>query len=79
MLWRKVFHSSPNGDKGWKVTSGGETVSKHKTQAASERAAIKAGRKTQNAGNLGQAVLHKRNGQVRQERTYGKDPRRTPG
>ena len=26
-----------------------------------------------------QAVLHKANGMIREERTYGKDPERTPG
>ena len=76
---RKVFHSSPNGDKGWKVTSGGKTVSTHRTQHGSERAAVNAGRRAHDVGGLGQAVLHKSDGTIREERTYGKDPRRTPG
>ena len=73
---RKVFHSVPT-DSGWKVESKGRTISTHRTQAAAEHAAIKAGHKAQNAGGLGQAVLHKANGRIREERTYGGDPRRS--
>jgi hypothetical protein len=76
---RKVFHSSPNGDKGWKVTSGGKAVSQHRTQQASEKAAIKAGHQAQDKGGLGQAVLHKADGTIREERTYGQDPRDIKG
>jgi hypothetical protein len=75
---RKVFHSVPT-DSGWKVESKGRTISTHRTQAASEQAAIKAGHKARNTGGLGQAVLHKANGRIREERTYGGDPRRTKG
>jgi Uncharacterized protein conserved in bacteria (DUF2188) len=75
---RNVFHSSPTRD-GWKVTQSGKTISEHKTQKASEAAATAAGRAAERAGGLGQAVLHKSNGQIREERTYGADPRKTPG
>ena len=75
---RKVYHSVPTED-GWKVESSGRTVSNHRTQKAAEQAAIKAGHKAQNNGGLGQAVLHKANGRIREERTYGSDPRHTPG
>jgi hypothetical protein len=78
MADRKVFHSVPKGDT-WKVESSGKTVSNHRTQAASEKAAVAAGHKAQNAGGLGQAVLHKADGKIREERTYGSDPRRTKG
>jgi hypothetical protein len=75
---RKVYHSVPT-DNGWKVESNGRTVSNHRTQAAAEHAAIKAGHKAQDTGGLGQAVLHKENGRIREERTYGSDSRRTRG
>jgi hypothetical protein len=75
---RKVFHSSMTKN-GWVVTEGGETVSRNSNQKANEAAAIAAGRKAQKDGGLGQAVLHKANGEIREERTYGKDPERTPG
>ena len=75
---RKVFHSSMTKN-GWVVTEGGETVSRHSNQKANEAAAIEAGRKAHKDGGLGQAVLHKANGEIREERTYGKDSERTPG
>jgi hypothetical protein len=75
---RKVFHSSLT-KTGWVVTEGGETVSRNSNQKANEAAAIAAGRKAHEDGGLGQAVLHKSDGSIREERTYGKDPERTPG
>ena len=77
---RKVFHSTPAPKgPGWVVQSGGQVVSNHRKQETAEKAAIKAGHKAQDAGGLGQAVLHKGDGTIREERTYGKDPRKTPG
>jgi hypothetical protein len=77
---REVFHSVPNPDgKGWVVKTKGEVVSKHRKQETSEKAAVKAGHRAEDAGGLGQAVLHKKDGTVREERTYGRDPERTPG
>jgi len=75
---RKVFHSLPDGNR-WKVESAGKTISTHRTQKASEKAAVNLGHKAQDSGGLGQAVLHKSNGTIREERTYGNDPRRYKG
>ena len=75
---RVVFNSSLTKD-GWIVTRGGEPVSNHETQKESEAAAIRAASQVYKDGGLGQAVLHKANGMIREERTYGKDPERTPG
>jgi hypothetical protein len=75
---RHVFHSSLT-KTGWVVREGGETVSRNSNQKANEAAAIAAGRKAYQAGGLGQAVLHKKDGTIREERTYGKDPERTLG
>jgi hypothetical protein len=75
---RKVFHSSLT-KTGWVVTEGGETISRNSNQKANEAAAIAAGRGAHKDGGLGQAVLHKSDGSIREERTYGKDPERTPG
>ncbi len=77
---RDVYHSTPNAHgNGWVVTKNGQKVSGHRRQETSERAAIKAGRAAHEGGGLGQAVLHKKDGQIREERTYGKDPTKTPG
>jgi hypothetical protein len=78
MAKREVFHSSPSAD-GWKVTNDGETISNHRTQVAAEKAATAAGQKAWRDGGLGQAVLHKKDGTIAEERTYGKDPWRTLG
>lgn len=75
---RRVYHSSPT-DNGWKVTISGRTISQHRTQGASEDKATAAGRKAEAQGHLGQAVLHKANGKIREERTYGADPRKRRG
>jgi hypothetical protein len=78
MAKRNVFHSVPT-KAGWKVTQSGKTVSTHQTQKQSEAAAVAAGHKAQNSGGLGQAVLHKSDGKIREERTYGADPRKSKG
>jgi hypothetical protein len=79
MAKREVYHSSPSKDGGWKVTKGGQTISNHNTQKASETAAIKAGHRAKNQGGFAQAVLHKADGRIREERTYGADPRSRKG
>ncbi|MET0506078.1 MAG: DUF2188 domain-containing protein [Luteibacter sp.] len=75
---RSVFHSVPSKDA-WKVTLNKKTVSNHETQKDAENAAKTLGRNTEMNGGLGQAVLHKKDGSIREERTYGADPRKTPG
>ena len=77
---RDVFHSVPNSKgAGWAVEHKGKAVSNHRKQVTAEAAAIKAGHKAEDTGGLGQAVLHKADGTIREERTYGADPRKTPG
>ena len=75
---RKVFHSIQTR-KGWEVKAGGSSRSSHATQRECEAAAIGEARKAFEGGGLGQAVLHKSDGSIREERTYGRDPERTPG
>jgi hypothetical protein len=73
---RHVFHSSLTR-RGWVVREGGETVSRNSNQKANEAAAIAAGRRAYEDGGIGQAVLHKSDGSIREEHTYGED-RKTP-
>lgn len=75
---RRVFHSIQT-KVGWQVKENGRTVSSHATQAQSHAAAIAAGRLAHEGGGLGQAVLHKSDGTIGEERTYGRDPERHPG
>ena len=76
---RQVFHSLLTKDNGWVVLHDKQVVSKHANQKASEKAAVEEARAHYDDGGFGQAVLHKLDGQIREERTYGKDPERTRG
>jgi len=75
---REVFHSSLT-KLGWVVREGGETISQHRSQKEAEMAARLCGRKAYLNGGLGQAVFHKTDGTIREERTYGRDPQQRPG
>lgn len=68
---RKTVYVVPDGDK-WAVRSedAGRAASKHETQDAAIDAATDI---AQNA-RLGQVVIHRPNGSIREEHTYGKDP-----
>ena len=79
MAGRKIFHSLLTKEDSWVVKSEGKVVSKHGSQEESEAAAIVHGNRVHKAGGLAQAVLHKPDGTIREERTYGKEPERTPG
>jgi hypothetical protein len=75
---RHVFHSV-NRKGSWTVTRSNRAVSTHETQAESEREARRLARSAFEDGGLGQAVLHRADGEIRTEHTYGKDPERFPG
>lgn len=74
MARRQVFHASP-APSGWKVTQSGKTLAQHTTQKAAQADAIARAK----AAELGQAVFHKKDGQISGEYTYGNDPRRHKG
>jgi hypothetical protein len=78
MAKRQVFHSS-NTKEGWVVTSEGKVVGGFNTQAEAEAEAMRLAKKAEADGGLGQAVLHKADGEIKEERTYGKDPRQHSG
>ena len=78
MARRTVYHSVPSKG-GWKVEQSGQTLSNHDTQKAAEAAAIARGHADRAQGQNSQAVLHKSDGTIREERTYGDDPRKTKG
>lgn len=60
--------TTPNGQGGWKNTTGGQTTSQHRTQAA----AIEAGRSLARARQA-EHRIHGRNGQIRESNSYGND------
>lgn len=71
---REVFHSSLTR-LGWVVKEGGETLSRHRSQKEAELAARLACRKAYLSGGLAQAVFHKSDGSIREERSYGRAPK----
>jgi len=70
---RKTYHVVPDKDKGdWAVKPEGaeRATSRHPTQ----KEAIEKARSIAENQPLGQIVIHKSDGTIREERTYGKDP-----
>jgi DNA gyrase/topoisomerase IV subunit A len=68
-----------SGDKGWLVEVEGSGAkrrarSTHRTQAAAWKEAKKVAR-----GSKSEALLHGRDGKIRERNTYGHDPRRAKG
>ena len=76
---RQVFHSILTKKDGWVVLLDKQVVSKHGTQQEAEGAAVQEAKAAYEDAGLGQAVLHKQDGTIREERTYGKDPEKTRG
>jgi hypothetical protein len=69
---RKSYHVSRKSGGGWKVKGAGakRASSSHRTQKAAQKAAKQLAKKQPN----GQVVIHRRNGKIRTEHTYGSDP-----
>jgi hypothetical protein len=67
-----------NGRK-WNVKEGKTTVSSHLKKENAVDAAAKLGNHIKDKGGLAQVRIHKIDGKFQSERTYGKDPRKTPG
>jgi hypothetical protein len=63
-------------DKGWRVEveGSGRAESTHKTQSAAWKKAKQIARQ-----NRSEALLHGRDGRIRDRNTYGRDPRRIKG
>ncbi|URK87741.1 DUF2188 domain-containing protein [Rhizobium sp. RCAM05350] len=78
MAKRSVYHSIKDKN-GWKVVLDGKDLSRHDTQLEAEDRARKLGKAVQEKGGLGQAVFHRADGQIVEERTYGADPQKTKG
>lgn len=70
---RQVFHSVHRMGE-WQVTSNKQAVASHPTQAACEADARERARAAFDAGGQGQAILHRADGVIKTEHTYGNDP-----
>ncbi len=74
---RKVYHVVPNPNGGWLVK---EEKNKNPSARADRKPeAVARAKELAKKAKLGQVIIHKRNGQIQTEYTYGEDPRRTKG
>jgi hypothetical protein len=77
MTKRTVYHVVPTNDGDWKVEKKGA----QRASAVSEdkQPAIQRATELAKKAPLGQVVIHKGDGTIQKEYTYGKDPRRYRG
>lgn len=74
---REVYHVTPNPKGGWDVKKeGGGRASAHSETKAD---AVDRGRELAKKAPLGQIKIHKQDGKIQTEHTYGQDPERYPG
>lgn len=73
---RETYHLLP-GEAGWSLEREGGKRSLGRFETKAE--AIEAGKKRAKSAPLGQLVIHKKDGTIQTEWTYGKDPRNKPG
>ncbi|MNI70695.1 hypothetical protein D3C73_1265220 [compost metagenome] len=72
---RKQFFVSPNGFRGWKVTSGGQTLKTGSTQTeCAQWAAQVARNEWETRKHPTQVMIQRPDGTFRSEWTYGNDP-----
>jgi len=77
MTKRVQYRVLPTGDGDWKVQkTGGQRAS---TVVENKSAAIQEASRLAQKAPLGQVVIHKGDGSIQKEYTYGKDPRKTKG
>jgi hypothetical protein len=68
---REKFHVAPDRDR-WKVQR--EGAKRPIKTFKNKKSAVDFGRKVTKNQPLGQLKIHKKNGTIQEERTYGKDP-----
>lgn len=73
---RKTYHVTP-GPRGWRVRR--EGVARAASTHTNKADAIAYARALAKRADLGQVKVHRSDGVIQTEYTYGKDPRRSPG
>lgn len=78
---RTVYHLvHRNADSRWHIAiENGKEVSDWATKHEAEQEGERIGGAHQRRGELAQLIVHRQDGSIEREYTYGKDPRRTPG
>jgi hemerythrin-like domain-containing protein len=74
---RVVYHVKPSSDGGWQVAKRGAARASSNHERKTE--AVARGKELAAKQRLGQLVVHKADGTIQGEFTYGADPRRTRG
>jgi len=74
---RQRYHVTPNGSGDWQVKPSGSKVPVATAGTQGEAVAIAAG--IAKVGQPSQVVIHRPNGRIREEHTYGGDPEKYPG
>lgn len=69
---RTVYHVLPNGDKGWKVENVGNK--KVLMEEATKEEIVKKIKEKAKKEEPSQVVVHKKDGNIEYESTYGDDP-----
>ena len=77
MTKRRVYHVTPDGKDGWDVQGEGNKNPSDNFERKED--AIQRGKELAKRGQLGQIKIHKKDGTIQTEHTYGKDPRSIPG
>lgn len=77
MTKRKVYHVIPNSDSGWDVQKEGSKRPSGHFDKKSD--AVSRGKELAKSGPLGQIKIHKGDGKIQTEHTYGQDPERYKG
>ena len=69
---RKIYHVVPNSNGGWDIKKeGGQKSSGHFDRKDD---AVGRGKELAKSGPLGQVKIHKQDGTIQTEHTYGDDP-----
>ncbi len=66
---RQKIHIVPNNGN-WSVKKGGKVISNHRIKGNAVKGGVNIAKKQKPS----QVVIHKKNGQIQTEHTYGKDP-----
>lgn len=72
MSKRKTYHVVPNKQGGWNVKA--ENASRAASNHETKSEAVERGKELAKNQPLGQIVIHKGDGTIQTEHTYGKDP-----
>ena len=73
---RATYHVTPNVN-GWQVKGQGEDIKEFLVDNKDD--AIRHAKELAKSQQLGQVIVHNRDGQIAEEFTYGEDPAASPG